>query len=159
MKTFEWRKAKRPEEQAVLKNGECFRLFMENEISVAGRGTAKEVSFEVGYRSQAMVSNIIAGIRIPDFKKAVLIAYHLGHDFIDAMILGRSLLDPKERFAVFDPPAQPPAVKNAFRDLRTICDCGNDRLQKLVFGVLSSSSAIAMKPSPNDHRGSHAVKH
>ena len=139
MNTYQWREAKDPVEKVVLRNGEYFRRALEAAVTEAGRGTQKEVSFEVGYKHQSMVTNIIKGTRIPDLKKAIRISHFFGVEFIDWLVEGRRLVEPKAPM-IADVNSLTEKQRVAFANLRAICTAGALPVQNLILDMLSAAS-------------------
>jgi transcriptional regulator with XRE-family HTH domain len=140
METYKWREAKDPVERVVLRNGEYFRRALESAVAEAGRGSQKEVSFDVGYKHQSMVTNILKGTRIPDLKKAIRIAHFFGSEFIDFLIEGRRLVEPKAAPAIADTNNLTEKQRAAFADLRAVCTAGDPKVQGIVIDMLSTAS-------------------
>ena len=139
MNTYQWREAKDPVEKVVLRNGEYFRRALEAAVTEAGRGSQKEVSYEVGYKHQSMITNCIKGTRIPDLKKAIRISHFFGVEFIDWLMEGRRLVEPKAPM-IADVNSLTEKQRVAFANLRAICTAGVPQVQNLILDMLSAAS-------------------
>jgi transcriptional regulator with XRE-family HTH domain len=90
--TKRWRRAA-GRYREIMRQSEWFRASLEYHCRESGRGTQAELSRDVGYNHQSMVSNILKGIRTPDFKQAVKIAYYFGTDILKFIEIGRDLVE------------------------------------------------------------------
>jgi transcriptional regulator with XRE-family HTH domain len=78
-------------EREIMRQCEWFRTALEHHCREGGRGTQSDLSREVGYAHPSMVSWLVKGLRTPDFKQAVSIAYYFGTDLISFLEEGRQL--------------------------------------------------------------------
>ena len=90
--TRSWKKAT-GRHREVMRQAEWFRAALEHHCRRAGRGTQADITREVGYKHQSMLTWLKKGLRTPDFKQAVKIAYYFGTDLISFLEEGRQLCE------------------------------------------------------------------
>lgn len=96
--TRRWRQAD-GRHREVMRQSEWFRASLEYHCRESGRGTQADLSREVGYKHQSMVSNILQGIRTADFRQCIKIAYYFGTDVINFLEIGRKLVENERTLA------------------------------------------------------------
>ena len=88
----DWMKRKDPYERAAYRQGEEFRLALQDACEGAGHGVQRALATDIE-KHETYVANILKGRRVPDFKVCCAVAYYFNSDLATFLQRGKALAE------------------------------------------------------------------